>query len=369
MRVLHVTPTFYPHVGGIELVVQNLAVHLKRLGVEAEVLHLATEVSTLSTLTVDGLKVTKVPLRGHRLVGYAPQMRRAMQGFDLVHVHDPQLMAVSANVMLSASTLPRVLSTHGGFNHTHKLGGFKRLHERFALKRMLAPYRLVLATSQSDGAYFRQYTDRLRVTGNGIDVERYRVPNRPAVGDVHRWIYWGRLSPNKRIDALLDCAERLQALGHRLDLLIAGKDTDGLASGYQARIDAAGLGGSVRISPPLSDAELQAELRQRTVFVTASEYEGFGLTLLEAMAAGLLVVCRDVEPMNGFVRNGVNGLCLNFDGGEADTTRLLDFLTMDTGRQQVMRAASTAFADTYDWPRIAERFIGAYRDVLGTDAA
>jgi alpha-1,3-mannosyltransferase len=232
---------------------------------------------------------------------------------------------------------------------------------------MLAPYRLVLATSQSDAAYFGRYladADRLRVTGNGIDVARYRVADRPAAGDVHRWIYWGRLSANKRVDCLIDCVERLQAAGHRVDLLIAGKDVDGLAAGYQARIDAAGLGDQVRIAPPLSDADLKAELRERTVFITGSEYEGFGLTLLEAMAAGLLVVCRDVEPMNGFVQSGVNGLCLNFDGSDGDLHRLVDFVSMDTARQQAMRAASTAFADTYDWPRIAGRFIAAYRDAL-----
>ena len=368
MKVLHVTPAFYPQVGGIELVVQNLAVHSKRLGVDAEVLHVATEIKELSTLTVDGVKVTKVPLRGHRLIGYAPQMRQALEGFDLLHVHDPQLMAISANVMLSGSALPRVLSTHGGFNHTHRLEGFKRLHERFALSRMLAPYRMVLATSQTDATYFGKFVtpaDRLRVTGNGIDVARYRVSDRAAEGDVHRWIYWGRLSANKRVDCLIASVERLRAADHRVDLLIAGTDVDGLAAGYQARIDAAGLGDSVRIAPPLSDTDLKAELRQRTVFITGSEYEGFGLTLLEAMAAGLLVVCRDVEPMNGFVQSGVNGLCLDFDGSDADLARLADFVSMDAARQQAMRAASIAFADTYDWPRIAERFIGAYREGVG----
>lgn len=364
MKVLHVTPAFYPQVGGIELVVQNLAVHSKRLGVEAEVLHLSPEIPALSHLTVEGVSVTKVPLRGNRLVGYAPQLRQALQGFDLLHVHDPQLMAISANLMLSGSRAPRVLSTHGAYHHTHHYENIKRLHEQFAMRHMLAPYGLVLATSESDATFFRRYTDRLRVTGNGIDVARYRVADRPAVGDLHRWIYWGRLSANKRVDGLIDCVERLRVVGHRVDLLIAGKNVDGLAASYQARIDAAGLGDQVRIAPPLSDAELQAALRQRTVFITGSEYEGFGLTLLEAMAAGLLVVCRDVEPMNAFVQSGVNGLCLAFDGGDADLARLVDFVSMDSPRQQAMRAAGIAFADGYDWPRIAERFIDAYRDVL-----
>ncbi len=369
MKVLHVTPAFHPQVGGIELVVQNLAVHSKRLGIDAEVLHIATDVAAPSTLTLEGVKVTKLPLRGHRLIGYAPGLAKALDGFDVLHVHDPQLMAISANLMLSSNAAPRVLSTHGGFHHTEKLSAFKQLHEKLMLRHMLAPYKLVLATSQTDAAYFGAYTDRLRVTGNGIDVERYRVPDRPADGDVHRWIYWGRLSANKRIDCLLDCAEQLKARGQRVDLLIAGRDVDGRAQAFQARIDGAGLGDSVRIAPPLSDAALRAELRTRSVFITASEYEGFGLTLLEAMAAGLLVVCRDVAPMNDFVTSGVNGLCLKFDGSAQDIDSLVALLQMTSGEQQAMRASSIAFADTYDWPRISERFISAYREVLGISAA
>ena len=87
---------------------------------------------------------------------------------------------------------------------------------------------------------------------------------------------------------------------------------------------------------------------------------------VEAMAAGLLVVCRDVEPMNKFVQNGQNGLCLAFDGSDADFGKLVEFLCLDQPHQQSMRSASVAFADAYDWPRIAQRFISAYSEALST---
>ncbi|MDB5825999.1 MAG: hypothetical protein JWQ73_219 [Variovorax sp.] len=364
MRVLNITPTFHPKIGGIEAVVLNLSVHCQRLGVDAEVLYVSPDHKRLQTRTVEGIKVTNVPLIGSKLVGYAPHLKQAIQGFDLLHVHDPQLMALSVGVMLSGSQLPRVLSTHGGFHHTRRLAGAKRLHQEFALRRMLDSYKLVLATSDNDAAYFGRFTDRIRVTGNGIDVQRHQIADRPPSTDLRRWVYWGRLSENKRVDRLLDYAVRLKALGHPLDLLITGTDVSGLACKFQARIDSAGLQDSVRLAPPMSDADLKVALRDRTVFATASEYEGFGLTLLEAMAAGLLVVCRDVEPMNGFVQSGENGLCLEFDGSDADFKKLIAFLSMDQPHQQSMRNASLAFAEAYDWPRIAQRFISAYSEVL-----
>ncbi|MBC7394556.1 MAG: glycosyltransferase, partial [Variovorax sp.] len=70
--------------------------------------------------------------------------------------------------------------------------------------------------------------------------------------------------------------------------------------------------------------------------------------------------------MNKFVQNGQNGLCLAFDGSDADFAKLVEFLSMDQPHQQSMRSASVAFADAYDWPRIAKRFVSAYSEVLST---
>jgi len=60
------------------------------------------------------------------------------------------------------------------------------------------------------------------------------------------------------------------------------------------------------------------EIRQRAVFITGSEYEGFGIGILEAMAAGKIVLCRDMAPINGFVERGATGFFLDFDMGEKD---------------------------------------------------
>src|SRR5436305_867127 len=111
MRVLSVTPTFFPSSGGIENLVLDLALKVAPLGVQMDVAHIAVGLRR-SQDTVRGIVVHRLPLYGHRLVGLAPGLHSLARRYDLLHVHDPQLMAISANVRLLCGKLPAVLSTH-----------------------------------------------------------------------------------------------------------------------------------------------------------------------------------------------------------------------------------------------------------------
>jgi len=112
-------------------------------------------------------------------------------------------------------------------------------------------------------------------------------------------------------------------------------------------------------------AELKKELRTRGVFISASEYEGFGLTIIEAMAAGCLILCRDIPPLNEFVRHGSNGYLLQFDGGMTDEEclrRLLNMTPFELGKCSII---SREIASRYDWKIAAKNFADLYVQVIG----
>jgi glycosyltransferase involved in cell wall biosynthesis len=83
MRILSITPAFAPQVGGVEQVVQELAIRLQGFGHEVEVAHVSTEHQRLHHDEIAGLKVHRVPqrrqhrqIRARRQPGW--QNRRAM---------------------------------------------------------------------------------------------------------------------------------------------------------------------------------------------------------------------------------------------------------------------------------------------------
>lgn len=154
MKILAITPAFLPHIGGIETVIQNLAITIKKFGVIMDVAHVSSEYSHIAIEEIQGLKIIRVPLFGNSFMGWASGLSDLTRKYDLLHVHDPQLLAITANVRLSSGHIPAVLSTHGGFWHTSKYALIKTIYEKTLLSSSLRHYRRVLASSVGDEKYF-----------------------------------------------------------------------------------------------------------------------------------------------------------------------------------------------------------------------
>lgn len=364
MKVLSITPTYFPEIGGIESMVREIALRAAADGFETDIAHVSARHAAYEMVRMEGLDVHRIPVRGNRLVGYARGLGPLAARYDLLHVHDPQMMMLTGNVLLQCARIPAVLSPHGGFRHTGQHGGIKRLHEQFLMRRMLGHYRCVLAGSDSDLAYFGQFTKRIEKCEPGVNFGKFQGGRSTGTPDPARWIYWGRWSRNKRIDAVIDTVALARDNGIAIDLLIAGPDFDNLGPSLQAKIDGLGLSDTVRMHPYIDDAALVHALQQRSVFITGSEYEGFGIGIIEAMAAGKIVLCRDIAPINGFVDAGATGFFLAFDGGAADLAVVRELAGADAPRCQAMSQAAQRKAQRYDWDSVAKRFTAHYAQAL-----
>jgi len=367
VRILHITPTYRPTIGGIESVVENLVKQLSHMGYVADVAHLSVGAQRRVD-HLDGITVFRLPIYGNRLVGLAPGLAAIAKNYDLLHVHDPQLTAISLSVMACGAGMPAVLSTHGGFWHTQQYRLWKGLYEKLAIRRILRCYGNVLATSCNDLAYFQQYTDRITLAENGVDVGRFR--NLAAAGprDPHNWIYWGRLSRNKRLDIAVDYVFRLRNAGVPVTLTIAGRDFDGLGQTLKAEIARLGLADSVSLCAAPDNDTLLDMIGRAGLFFTASEHEGFGLSIVEAMAAGLAVFCRDIAPMNGFFSGAGNNLLLKFEDAEHDLAEMTAFFTTWNDGGVRRYSENPATAERYAWSNVVQRYIDGYRAALGHSA-
>ena len=363
VKVLSITPAFFPSLGGLEQVVLELALRAREHGVQMDVAHVARGLCRVSE-TVRGVTVHRLPLYGNRVLGWAPALRKLAQRYDLLHVHDPQLMAISANVRYTCGSKPAVLSTHGGFWHTNRGYYLKRVYESTMIRGAAGHYRRVLASSVGDYDYFKRYVDRISLCSNGVHVKEFSTVVPTKKRSLVRWIYWGRLSRHKRVDLIIDYAADARRRGFPVDLLICGQDVDGLMPELRAQIERLQLGDSVRFEPFLDDTALRSELAERSVYITASEHEGFGLSVVEAMAAGLVVICRDMVPLNSFIEHGNSGWMLQFDGSEPDMQRLAQLLSSTEKKISMMSDAARQAAGAYDWDSAVPKFVRHYRDAL-----
>jgi GT2 family glycosyltransferase/glycosyltransferase involved in cell wall biosynthesis len=203
--------------------------------------------------------------------------------------------------------------------------------------RVLASYRPefhVFTTSEWVRERMRELgvEPRARVAP-GLDMGRFTPLDRPRREDVV--LALGRTNPLK--DFPLTAASYRRLAQPRPELWLYGIEPE-LAEP---------LGAKYHVRP--SDAEINELLNTVTVFVQTSRHEGFCLPILEAMAAGLPVVCTDAHGNRDFCRDGENCLMPAAEPGAvaAAIQRVLD----DRDLRARLVAGGLRTAREHDWSR------------------
>ncbi len=178
-------------------------------------------------------------------------------------------------------------------------------------------------------------------------------------------LFVGRLASNKGLLPLLDAFAPLARDDPSATLVLVGAD-GGMRPAIEARRRALDLVRRVRILGHLeSDTLLADAYRDARAVVLPSEYEAFGLVLLEALAQGTPVVASRVGGIPEFVEDGRAGLLvppLDVPALEAALRRLWDDPAL--GRRLGSYGRDTV-VPRYSWERVADGLVAVYREVLG----
>ncbi len=136
-------------------------------------------------------------------------------------------------------------------------------------------------------AAFPHHSERIEVLPNAVAIERMPLRESPVIA-LHRWLYVGRLLPHKGVRRLLAAFARCAADDEQLELTLLG---DGrLAPELAARAADLGLADRVHMPGAVPHEQVVEQMHSHDLLVHLSEYETFGMTVVEAVAAGLAVL-------------------------------------------------------------------------------
>lgn len=171
----------------------------------------------------------------------------------------------------------------------------------------------------------------------------------------------GRLSPQKRFDRLINAfglIEKKYPSWH-IDIYGVGQE-QGLIMMNQL-INNKGLKGRVKICSPVDD--IYSEYQRSQFFVSSSDFEGFGLVIVEAMACGIPVVATDCPyGPSEIIDDGKTGLLAKMD--EKDLAEKMEWMiTHDDERKQMGYNAYQAVA-RYRKEEILPLWEKAYMSVI-----
>ena len=300
-RITHVVRQFHPNRGGLEDVVANLCRVQRELGLSPSVVTLDRLFVRLDQVlptqeVLDGIPVTRIPFRGSTRYPLAPSVFRHLGDADLVHVHAIDFFFDALAFGWPLHRKPLVATTHGGFFHTGDFSALKTLWFNGPTRLSALAYRGIAGCSANDARLFGQIAPgRVTVIENGVDLDKFAGASSPEPRK--RLVSIGRFSKNKRPDRLIATMAALarREPGWHLDLI--GVTSDWSEEALRAAIAAAGVEQAVTLHLGLGDAAVRALMSQASLFVSASEFEGFGLALIEAMSAGLVPI---VQPNAAF---------------------------------------------------------------------
>lgn len=112
----------------------------------------------------------------------------------------------------------------------------------------------------------------------------------------------GHIEARKNYPRLIDAVARLRDRGRSCYIVIIGNDS-GERRAIQQRIEAESLSGYVKILSGLSDLEVRCAYKMCSLFIFPSAYEGFGIPILEAMAASRPMVLSDLPVFREITQN------------------------------------------------------------------
>ncbi len=344
VRVLHVVRQFEPSKGGLETYVKELATR-QAASHDVTVLTLNRVFGDGRRLagleTIEGLTVLRVPFVGFRRLFLPFLGPGKLKTYDIVHVHaaDQLLDVVSALGRLIPAKL--FMTTHGLFFHTETLALVKEVYLRTITKWSLSRARRVFAVSMND---------KLALERVGIDSVLLRNPVVP-LGDFicegEHLLYLGRISANKRIDALIEFMAHLVRVRPSLSLHIVGEDRENLWRDLSRAIVRQNLEGNILYHGFLAAAELAAVARNCGFMVSASRYEGFGLSVVEGMSVGLLPCMHANAAFKETFELSGCGLLTNFDDPSQAARDFLDWLPQ-VRRSHRDKAATFAHAQSWE---------------------
>lgn len=173
-------------------------------------------------------------------------------------------------------------------------------------------------------------------------------------------VYVGRLVTHKRVGLLVEAAARLRERWPGLALHIVGKGPEHGA--LAVKIAEHGLQGSVHLHGFLSADAKNALLAGADLHLTASEFEGWGLSVIEAASLGLPTVAYDIDGLRDAIRDGETGWLAAPGENLADTAERALKELADPVRRAEVAAACARWAGSFSWAASTERLARLIRD-------
>ncbi|MDY6796879.1 MAG: glycosyltransferase family 4 protein [Actinomycetota bacterium] len=300
---------------------------LSKLVERGHEVHLACRVTAFAPMleqagiSVHDIPITRsvTPLRDAK--AYRAIKRLIREGsYDLVHTHNPKDGILGRRAAWKIK-VPAVVHTCNGFYFSHRSPTLKRWMvlraEKYASRRC---HRIIFVNSEDLALAARKGIagpSNARLIYNGVELDRFHPGEEPSLRgelgippDATVLGYVGEIRKERNLEVLVKAASSLEGKHPGIHVVMVGDHS--LEPGEPRRLSglASRLGISGRLTFTGYRSDPERFYRMFDLYVLPSTREGFGVTLIEAMASRVPVIACRVRGPRDIISDGIDGILI-----------------------------------------------------------
>ena len=279
---------------------------------------------------------------------------------DVIVVAIPNTENYICDVLSVAKNIPVVIESHlaQGYQVIKRGSIEKWLYYFYNPLRAIRKARLLISLTEGDAAcWLKCKVQNIKVIPDPVTLYLEQSPTKNVIG---RIICVGRLAPQKRFDRLIEAFHMIapQYPNWYIDLFGEGEEREML----QNRINALGLSERIHLMSTTND--IYYEYQHSQFFVMSSDFEGFGMVIVEAMACGIPVVATDCPfGPSEIIEDGKTGLLAKMD--VKDLAEKMEWMITHEKERKNMGTQAYEVAAKYRKELIIPEWEKAYMSVIG----
>lgn len=389
MNVLQLCIRFPPAPGGAEKHVYHISKELIVRGHDLKVFtsDLYTEVPFVRienpASSYNGVPVKRFrsyTLKGEMHYVFTPSMLKALlkEKTDIIHTHSYGYFQTSVGAFTKKLRgLPLIITPH--FHPWWSMwGGRKRkqlrkIYDKLIAKPVLEAMDKVICHSENEKALLSKFSvpeEKVRIIPAGVDFDHFRVvPSPDRFRDFYDIsgrivLFVGRLASNKGLKHLIDSVPKVISESKDTTFVLVGED-ESQRNLLEKQAERLGVRDKLIFTGHITDNELlRSAYSACDVFVLPSEYEAFGIVLLEAMACEKPCIATNVGGVPEVVEDGKTGLLVEYGNPEQLANAIIELIGDENRRTEMGRAGRRRVKENFTWPKVVDRLEGVYKEMI-----
>jgi len=389
MKILQACIRFPPAPGGAETHVLSISKELLNLGHEVRVVTSNLYKETPFTPKYDweprcdGLEVIRFPaysLQGEMHYVFFPKCVPYILSTDAEIIHAHSYGYFHVNVCAFARMLkkrPFVFTPH--YHPPWSMwGGKKRkklrwLYDKIVAKPVLDAADAVIGVSRHEIDTLKDVwydKNKIHIIPNGIDLKKFTPIPSPEpfrkkydLKEEKIVLFAGRLATNKGLEYLVEASPKIVAEHPNVRFAIVGED-QGLADILKKKSNKLGTLKKFIFTGHVEEEILRSAFSACDVFVLPSEYEAFGIVLLEANACLKPCVATKVGGVPEVIEDGKNGILVEYADTNELANAICELLSDKEKSKRMGEYGRKKVSEKFTWEMIAKEIEKLYNRLL-----